>query len=55
MEGRVPGYKAGDVLSPREQKFHQLLTNELKLSDDTADEIFRQGIDGFKVMQLYCC
>ena len=51
MEGKVPGYKAGGLLSPREQKFHKLLTNELKLSDDTADEIFRQGIDGFKVIQ----
>ena len=39
MEGRIPGYKSGDLLSPLEQKFHELLTKELKLSHDTADEV----------------
>ena len=41
LEGKFSGYKAGELLTPLEKKFHDLLTKELKLSDDTADEIFR--------------
>ena len=37
VEGRIPGHKGGELLTPLEKKFHDLLTKELKLSDDTAD------------------
>ena len=39
------------MLTPLEKKFYKLLTKELKLSHDTADEVFRQGIDGFQVIE----
>ena len=51
LSGSIAGYKNAAKLTRREKEFHELLVKDLKLSQDTADEIFRQGIDGFKVIE----
>ena len=51
LSGRIAGYKNDAKLTRRENEFHDLLVKDLKLSHDTADEIFRQGIDGFHVTE----
>ena len=51
LSGRIAGYKNDAKLTFLEKEFHKLLVKDLKLSHDTADEIFRQGIDGFKVIE----
>ena len=51
LSGRIAGYKNDKKLTRRELEFHDMLIKDLKLSCDTADEIFRQGIDGFKVIE----
>ena len=51
QSGRIAGYRNDNKLTARQREFHKLLTDEMNLSHDTADEIFRQGIDGFQVIE----
>ena len=43
--GGIYGYRGGDILEPEEAAFHKLLVG-MGINSETADEVFRQGIDG---------